>query len=237
MKEIPVDAKMAVRIAKFYLAWKAMHERCRDPKRKDYYGRGIMVCDRWKNFDNFYYDMGLSPPGKSLDRTNNDKGYSPENCRWATSLQQNQNRRNNRLIAHGGKILCLSEWAREVGVDAETLTFRLENWPLEKALSCPKGGASKVIDYEGEKFSISALAIKLGISHTTLWQRLKKMPLAEAIKFPHKGRRIIEFGGKTNSMTGWAKALEMSANALKERIQKYGVARALTTPKGCKFNA
>lgn len=80
-----------------YKAWRTMMDRCLNPNNKHYKsygGRGINFCDEWADFMSFIKDMGLKP-GKdySLDRINNDLGYFPENCRWATSLQQNNNRR------------------------------------------------------------------------------------------------------------------------------------------------
>lgn len=79
-----------------YRIWKAMSTRCNNPnslRYKDYGGRGIKVCDRWRDFSKFYEDMGEPPPGHSIDRINNDLGYSKENCRWASTAQQNSNRR------------------------------------------------------------------------------------------------------------------------------------------------
>jgi hypothetical protein len=82
-----------------YNAWKNMKQRCNNSKRKDYVnygGRGIKVCDRWLNsFINFYKDMGSKPgPEYSIDRyPNNDGNYEPSNCRWATSTEQNRNKR------------------------------------------------------------------------------------------------------------------------------------------------
>jgi hypothetical protein len=80
-----------------YRAWCGMRERCRNPNNKDfakYGGRGLTVCERWdSSYETFLADMGRCPPGKSLDRIDNDAGYSPVNCRWATLSEQNKNRR------------------------------------------------------------------------------------------------------------------------------------------------
>lgn len=83
-------------IRKIYWIWSDMVGRCTRPthtRYASYGGRGITVCDRWMDVANFYADMGDRPAGRSLDRTDNDKGYSPDNCRWATAKEQRANRR------------------------------------------------------------------------------------------------------------------------------------------------
>jgi hypothetical protein len=77
--------------------WRGLKQRCTNPKNPqwpDYGGRGINVCKRWlRSFAAFYSDMGQRPPGLTLDRRDNDSGYGPSNCRWATRSEQNKNRR------------------------------------------------------------------------------------------------------------------------------------------------
>lgn len=122
-------------------AWVAMRQRCNNPECSaypDYGGRGITVCERWESFENFRLDMGSPPPGTSLDRKENDKGYYPENCRWATAKEQARNRRNTRWITAFGKTMILTDWANERGLRVDVLCARLnDGWPVERALTQP----------------------------------------------------------------------------------------------------
>lgn len=83
-----------------YRSWQNVLKRCNNPKSiqyRDYGGRGIRVCDRWSSFENFLADMGERPTGMSIERINNDLGYFPENCKWATRVEQAQNTRRTNI--------------------------------------------------------------------------------------------------------------------------------------------
>jgi hypothetical protein len=126
-----------------YLSWVAAKSRCYDKKDNayaDYGGRGIAVCDRWRDdFQAFLADMGERPEGMTLDRYPDVNGpYSPDNCRWATWTQQANNKRSNVLIEHGGETKTVAQVAREVGMRPSVLASRLRNgWSIERATTEP----------------------------------------------------------------------------------------------------
>lgn len=128
----------------FYKTWINIKTRCYNstiPDFKRYGGRGIKVCPEWKySFEKFYLDMFPSyEKGLTLERINNDKGYSKKNCRWATRAEQAMNTRNidraARFTFNGSK-KTVREWASIYGIKRRTLHARLcvNKWPIEKAL-------------------------------------------------------------------------------------------------------
>lgn len=128
-----------------YQAWSHMMNRCRNPKEKrynDYGGRGIQVCKRWHNAKLFFSDMGPKPtPKHTIDRINNELGYFPLNCRWATRLVQNRNTRRNKILTINGISKCISEWAESATVKAGTIYARVESgWPHDLAVNAPLWG-------------------------------------------------------------------------------------------------
>jgi hypothetical protein len=125
--------------------WTHIHYRCsnqRARRYKDYGGRGIRVCARWSGPDGFVHfleDMGERPSGLSLERRDNDGDYAPDNCYWATYLQQNHNKRNNHLLTYTDETLPVSVWARRRGLPTSTLHNRLlRGWSVERALDTPR---------------------------------------------------------------------------------------------------
>ena len=126
---------------RLYTTWKMLRQRCLNPKSISYrfYGaRGIKICKNWNSFSSFVKDMEPGfREGLTLDRIDNNKDYSPENCRWATKKQQANNRRNQRLLTHNGKSLTITDWAEELGVKRSTLSMRfyVYKWPTDKILT------------------------------------------------------------------------------------------------------
>jgi hypothetical protein len=121
-----------------YHIWSAMIQRCNNPKSKDYElygGRGITVCDEWKDFSKFIKDMGERPLKTTIDRINVNLGYFKGNCRWASNQEQSLNKRTNRMITYNGRTQTLSEWAKELNINRNTIAFRLNSgWSVEKTI-------------------------------------------------------------------------------------------------------
>ena len=121
-----------------YLVWRGMLKRCELPSHdqyRNYGGRGISVCSRWRTFENFYADMGDRPKGMSLDRINNDGNYEPSNCRWASQTTQIRNKRNTAFIRYNGKRVALAAVCESLGVPLKRTRNRLAaGWPVKDAL-------------------------------------------------------------------------------------------------------
>ena len=131
-----IHGKKGTRI---YSIWESMKKRCRlssNSSYENYGGRGIAYDERWEQFENFYADMG-EPPSEShtLDRCDNDLGYSKSNCRWATQTEQCLNKRNNHQIEFNGVVKPLTAWAHELGINPSTLRTRLlrRGWTVAEA--------------------------------------------------------------------------------------------------------
>ena len=124
-----------------YRAWAAMLSRCKDVRNNRYGGRGIQVVEAWRYFDVFYADMGDPPSGCSIERVDNNRGYSKDNCVWATPEEQTRNRSNTILLTHNGVTDTLAAHARRAGLRYDTVHKRLftSGWPVDKALTVQPG--------------------------------------------------------------------------------------------------
>lgn len=126
-----------------YTSWEAMKRRC--AKGGIYWEKGIMVCSRWLLFDNFLEDMGARPEGMTIDRIDSNGDYEPNNCRWATAIEQARNRCDRVYIEFQGRKMLLVDWATETGIAFSCLYKRIYNlnWPIEKAIGTPSRGRQK----------------------------------------------------------------------------------------------
>jgi len=142
-----------------YIVWNNMHQRCfnpDNPRWPHYGGRGISVCDRWQSFSAFLADMGRRP-GKEyqIERKDNNSGYSPDNCIWATSHKQTRNTRRNLFLSFAGRTMCLTDWASEMSLRPGCIRKRLAlGWPIGDALTLPAKQAGP--HWEQSKLKIGA---------------------------------------------------------------------------------
>lgn len=125
----PKGAALGSRYPREHSSWKAMLWRCDNPKSVRYHrygGRGIKVCERWREFQNFVADMAPRPEGMCLDRIDNDGDYTPENCRWSTMKEQVRNTSRVRTVKiNGVSYRCIAEAADSLGVNYDTLRSRI----------------------------------------------------------------------------------------------------------------
>jgi hypothetical protein len=124
---------------RLYKTWTGMIRRCSDPNDFGYYnygGRGIKVCDRWKDISNFLLDMYTTyQEGLELDRINVNGNYEPDNCRWITRKQNMNNTRRSRYVEYNGITKTVSEWSDELNIPYKRLLARLNNWSVEKSFT------------------------------------------------------------------------------------------------------
>lgn len=112
-----------------YKVWQCIRQRCLNPNNDafaNYGGRGITVDATWENFIVFLADMGERPKGMEINRIDNNKGYSKKNCKWSTSVENQNNRRNNRWISYNGKMVTVTQASRLCGVKPTTIFERLK---------------------------------------------------------------------------------------------------------------
>ena len=139
-----------------YKTWSHIRDRCYNKNNKDYRyygGRGIKACDRWlgeKGFENFLADMGKKPsPKHSIDRIDNNRDYTPENCRWATLLEQANNKNWNVFLTYNNKTQTIAQWARELNVHVELLYGRKKlGWDDIDILTIKSGSVNSIKDYK-----------------------------------------------------------------------------------------
>lgn len=170
-----------------YKKWSSMRARCRNPNSPSYTaygGRGISVCSEWEDFAVFR-EWALNNGYKrelQIDRIDNNLGYFPDNCRWVTSKENNNNRRSNRHITYRGKTKTMTEWADTTGIELHVLFGRLKRgWSIESALETPIKPTRRLITFNGETKTLSAWADYVGITPASLNERLAKWDLERSL--------------------------------------------------------
>lgn len=185
----------------FYHTWWSMMQRCSNPKHHNYQrygGRGIKVCAEWLNLAVFVEWAHSTYPNSNerftLDRINNNEGYSPENCRWATAKTQMNNRRKTACATINGETKSISEWCEIYNMPHQVVLSRIRcmKWDALKALTTPvthfdERGA--LIEINGMQKSIKAWCEEYGILRTTVYGRMRKgMSAKDAITTPIRGK-------------------------------------------------
>ena len=143
-------------------AWHRMLHRCycqTNPAWKHYGGRGITVCQRWRDsFENFLADMGPKPsPKHSIDRIDNNGNYEPGNCRWATQTEQSRNTRRNVYVTWNNRTMTCAEWAEVLGISRERVRQRIRDFPIDEAVGMVKHVRGKG---KSKKDLLTAIAAK-----------------------------------------------------------------------------
>lgn len=181
-----------------YRIWNAMKRRCDSPNGKSYHrygGRGISVCQEWReSFNAFMRDMGPRPSlNHTIERIDNDGNYEPGNCRWATRHEQGSNKSNNRVITHGGRSQTISQWSRETGLSVAMIQQRLDRHGMSvaRALDPKLQRYPTMITARGRTQSLADWSREVGLTSQTLCHRLYtlKLPPDEAIFTPKGTRR------------------------------------------------
>lgn len=167
-----------------YRIWTDMLQRCFNPKRQfypRYGGRGITVCDRWRNdYAAFLADMGRTPfSGAQVDRIDNDGNYEPGNCRWATRKEQGGNKSNIVYFEYKGRRQKASEWAEELGVPTKAFRQRVwKGWTPEEVISGKRakehGCVVRRLTHDGLTLPVNAWAQRLGIPRKTIHTRIDR---------------------------------------------------------------
>ena len=124
-----------------YRVWANMIGRCENKNNtayERYGGRGIIVCESWHVFENFFRDMGNPPLGMTLNRINNDGNYEHNNCNWVTRKMQARNRKSNKMLTFDNKTCLVVEWAEMLNIPERILYKRLyRGWSVERTLTTP----------------------------------------------------------------------------------------------------
>ena len=172
---------------RLYKIWRGIKDRCLNencPAYKNYGGRGISVCKDWEHSFVEFYEWATTNGYKddlTIDRIDVDEDYCPNNCRWASIIQQNRNKRNNRFISYDNKTLPLCEWAEITSINASTLSGRIDRqWKEEDIFqnNIDKNKTNNnitfehIVEYKGKRMNVKDLSRLCGVPYSTLHKRI-----------------------------------------------------------------
>jgi hypothetical protein len=234
---------------RLYHIWQTARNRCHNPNTpayKNYGSRGIFMCDEWRNnFLSFYkwannnwYEEHLT-----IERIDNDGPYSPENCRWATSFEQANNKQRSKYLTYKGETKTLISWARFLNINETVIWRRLYVycWSIEKTFETPVAHPSKKrtkeVTFNGESKSMAEWGRVTGIRGDVIAERLRRgwsieRALTTPLRIiPEENKKYITFRGETLEICQWARRINMDYSTLETRIRVgWDVERAILTP-------
>lgn len=196
-----------------YNTWYAMMGRCYKPENShypNYGGRGITVCEEWKDFTIFCKDMSPRPEGMTIDRKDVNGNYCKENCRWSTPIEQANNRRSNRLVTYNGETKTIAQWSRETGVAKGILRDRIES-------GMPPEQAFLKTDHLRNTVIARRAGGDYGIVHHV--KSLSELPEKFDSRFANC-RDFIEWHGTLMPYSMWAEFLEIRKDRLHNRLKQ-----------------
>lgn len=232
---------------RLYSIWSGMKDRCynsNNPQYKWYGGKGVYIADEWLHdpdaFCNWARAHGYGSD-LTIDRIDFNGPYTPDNCRWVTMKEQQNNKSSNHLLTYQGKTQNINQWAQELGMKREIIKDRLlSGWSTEEALSRPpKQVDPATVEYQGKTYIISELAEKYNLAYDVLRHRILKqgMPIEEALTKP-VGRGKVELNGRWDTVANFAKEYGISAETVRGRMKQQGMTleQALTTPVSTSYS-
>ncbi len=229
-----------------YTIWASMKARCLNPNNgcyARYGGRGITVCDRWRDsFEAFLADMGERPTHHhSLERNDNDGPYCPDNCRWATRSEQARNRRSSHLVTFNGEAKTIAEWAEATGLSYDLIERRLnaQGWTPERTFSAAiQRNRGRLITLGSETHTLVGWSKITGFSQRTITTRLdeKGWTVDQALTVPinpHRDyeRESLAWGRKIHTLEEWSRITGIPARIIARRVDRgWTVERVLSQP-------